>query len=155
MSTKGKRLIYVGSADGSAAKPLNVEGKAIAAIAPGTIVEEVAAGLQVNAAAATLFGQELLVADKDQLRTKSVDDAWTINENMVAIKARSGEYLNVFVAAGNNLTARGMPLSLDGSGMLQIATTPATVGVTSEQVLAYSDEIVNVAADALTRVRIA
>ena len=155
MSVIGKRTIYVGPADGSNHKPLNVEGLAVAATAPGTIVESVAAGLQINAAAATLFGQELMVADKDQMRSKSVDDSWTIAENMVAIKPRSGEFINVFVAAGNNLTARGVPLSLDGSGMLKIAVTPAVVGATSEQVLAYSDEIVNVAADALTRVRVA
>ena len=89
MSAIGKRTIYVGPAEGGA--PLNVEAKALAAIAPGTVVEEVATGLQANANAATVFGQELLVADKDQMRSKSVDDAWTINENMDAIKARSGD----------------------------------------------------------------
>lgn len=155
MSVLGKRVIYVGPADGANHKPLNVEGVALAAIAPGTVVEAVAGGLQANANAATVFGQELLVADKDQQRSRSVDDAWTINENMVAVKPRSGEFVNVLVAAGNNLTARGIPLSLNGSGLLKIAVTPATVGVTSEQVLAYSDEIVNVAADALVRVRVA
>lgn len=156
MSTKGKRVIWVGPADGANDKPLNAEGKAIAATLPGLIVEHIATGLQINAAAATVFGQELLVADKDQMRSKSVDDAWTINENMVAIQARSGELLNIIVADGNNLTARGMPLSLNGAGKLKIAITPATVGVTSEQVLCYSDEIVNVSgADALVRVRVA
>jgi hypothetical protein len=156
MATIGKRTIYVGPADGANAKPLNIEGKAIAAIAPGTVVEEVAGGLQANANAATVFGQELLVADKDQMRSKTVDDAWTINENMVAIKARSGDILNVLVADGNNITSRGVPLSLDGSGLLKIAVTPATVGATSEQVLCYSDEIINVSgADALVRVRVA
>jgi len=157
MSVIGKRLIYVGPADGSNHKPLNVEGKSItASVLPGTIVEAVATGLQLNASAATLFGQELLVADKDQMRTLSVDDAWTQNENMVAIKARSGEFLNVLVADGNNILATGTPLSLDGSGVLKIAVTPATVGATSEQVLCYSDEIINVSgADALVRIRVA
>lgn len=155
MSTKGKRLIYVGPADGSNHKPLNVEGVAIDAMLPGTIVENVAGGLQTNATAATVAGQEMLVADKDQMRSKSVDDAWTINENMVAIKARSGEFLNVIVAAGNDITSRGVPLSLDGSGKLKIAVNPATVGVTSEQNMAYSDEIINAVADTLVRVRIA
>ncbi len=157
MSVIGKRLIYVGPADGSNHKPLNVEGKSItASVLPGTIVEAVATGLQLNASAATLFGQELLVADKDQMRTLSVDDAWTQDENMVAIKARSGEFLNVLVADGNNILATGTPLSLDGSGVLKIAVTPATVGATSEQVLCYSDEIINVSgADALVRIRVA
>lgn len=157
MSVIGKRTIYAGPADGSDSKALQIEGVALtASCLPGTVVEQVATGLQTNAAAATLFGQELLVADKDSVRQKSVDTAWVQNENMVAIKARSGDFLNVLVADGNNITAKGTPLSLNGSGLLQIATTPATVGVTSEQVLAYADEIVNVSgADALVRVRVA
>lgn len=157
MSTIGKRVIYAGPADNDSRKPLTVEGVCLtASLLPGTVVEEVATGLQANANAATVFGQELLVADKDQLRSRSVDDAWTQNENMTAIKARSGEFLNVLVEDGNNLTARGIPLSNNGAGLLQIATIPATVGATSEQVLAYSDEIINVSgADALVRVRVA
>lgn len=154
MSVIGKRVIWVGPVDGSADKPLNVEGVALDAVAPGTIVEEVATGLQKNENAATVFGQELLVADKDQMRSKSVDDAWTINENMVAIKARSGEYLNVLVETGQALV-RGTPLALNGAGLLQIAVTPATVGATSEQVLAYSDETVTTTATQLVRVRVA
>lgn len=151
MSTIGKRTIYVGPADDANHKPLNVEGEALAAILPGTVVEQVATGLQANANAATVFGQELLVADKDQMLTKSVDDAWTINENMVAIKLRSGEFANVLVADGNNITSRGTPLSLNGSGLLKIALTDGT-----EQVLCYSDEIINVSgANALVRVRVA
>jgi hypothetical protein len=157
MSTIGKRVIYAGPADGAESKPLHVEGVSLtASVLPGTIVEQVATGLQTNANAATVFGQELLVADKDKMRSRSVDTAWTQNENIVAIKARSGEFLNVLVADGNNITAKGTPLSLDGSGMLKIAVTPATVGATSEQVLCYADEIINVSgADALVRVRVA
>ena len=74
----------------------------------------------------------------------------------MAIKLRSGEFANVLVADGNNILASGVPLSLNGAGLLKIAVTPATVGVTSEQVLCYSDEIINVSgADALVRVRVA
>jgi hypothetical protein len=157
---KGKQTIYVGPAGDSNCKPLNVEGKSLTAdVLPGTIVEEVATGLQKNASAATLFGQELLVADKDQQRSKAVSDAWAQNENMVAIKARSGEFLNVLVAATQNITARGVPLSLNGAGLLKIAVTPAVVGATSEQVLCYSDEIIDTtggpAGGTLVRVRVA
>lgn len=156
MSVIGKRTIFVGPADDANHKPLNVEGVAIAATLPGLIVEQIATGLQINANAATVFGQELLVADKDQQRTKSVDDAWTIAENMVAIKARSGEFLNIIVVDGEDITSRGTPLSLNGAGKLKIAVTPAVVGATSEQVLAYSDEIIDTTgADALVRVRVA
>lgn len=157
MSIIAKRTIYVGPADSANSKPLNVEGVSLtASLLPGTIVESVATGLQANASAATLFGQELLVADKDQMRSLTVDDVWAQNENMVAIKARSGDILNVLVATSNDITARGVPLSLNGAGLLKIAVTPATVGVTSEQVLCYSDEIINVnAGTALVRVRVA
>lgn len=157
MASIGKRVIYAGPADGPADKPLHIEGVSLTAgLLPGELVEEVATGLQRNANAATLFGQEILFADKDTLRSKSVDDAWTQNENMVAIKARSGEILNVRVAAGQNITARGVPLSSNGDGTLKIAVIPAVVGVTSEQPVAYSDEIINTGgAAALVRVRIA
>lgn len=154
MSTKGKRLIWVGPADGANDKPLHVEGKAVAATLPGLIMERVAAGLQINAAAATVFGQELIIADKDQMRSKSVDTAWTINENMVAIHLRSGEFANALVITGQALV-RGTPLSLDGAGHLKIAVTPATVGATSEQVLCYADETVTTTATQLVRVRAA
>lgn len=156
MSTIAKRSIYVGPADGADSKPLKIEGVNLtASLLPGTVVEQVATGLQANASAATLFGQELLVADKDVVKAKSVDDAWTQNENMVAIKARSGDILNVLGASGNNIAAKGTPLSLNGSGLLQIATVPAAVDATSEQVVAYADEIINLAADGLVRVRVA
>ena len=151
----GKRVIFVGPADNANHKPLCVEGKAITAITPGTVVESVATGLQINAAAATLFGQELLVADKDQMRSKSVDDDWTINENMVALKLRSGEFVNVLVATSQTIDVRGKPMSLNGAGLLKIAVTPATVGVTSEQVLFYSDEIITTTATTLVRMRVA
>ena len=160
MSVIGKRLIYIGPADGANHKPLNVEGVSLtASVLPGSVLEEVATGLQLNATAATVFGQELLVADKDQQRSKSTDDAWLISENIVAIKARSGEFLNVLVAATQDITSRGVPLSLNGAGLLKIAVTPATVGVTREQVLAYSDEIIDTtggpAGGTLVRVRVA
>lgn len=150
MSTLGKRVIYVGPADGSNHKPLNVEGIALDAVVPGTLVALSSTGLSTSAAAAIAFSQQMMVADKDQMKSKSVDDAWTINESMVAIAPRSGEFLNVMVAAGNNITSRGIPLSRNGAGLLKIALTDGT-----EQILCYSDEIINVTAGALVCVRIA
>lgn len=150
MSSKGKRLIWVGPADGSNQKPLNVEGVATeAGILPGSIVQQVVGGLEVNDTAATVFAQALLVADKDQQRSKSVDDAWTINENMVAVQPRSGEFFNGLVADGNNITSRGVALTRDGAGLFAIAATDGT-----EDIVAYADEIVNVSgADALVRMK--
>ncbi len=150
MSDKGKRVIYVGPADDANHKPLNIEGVALSASLPGTVMAITAAGLTLNANAATVFGDQLIVADKDQQRTRSVDDVWTLNENMVAIAPRSGEFINILVAAGNDITRRGVALSRNGAGLLQIAATDG-----SEEIVAYSDETINVTADALVCCRIA
>lgn len=154
MSVIGKRTIFVGPADDANHKPLHTEGIAVAATAPGTVMQEVAAGLQANALAAIIFGEQLIVADKDQMRTRSVDEAWTIDENMVAILPRSGEFLNVLVVTGQALI-KGSPLSRNGAGLLKLAVTPATVGATSEEIACYSDETVTTTATQLVRVRVA
>lgn len=152
MSDIGKRVIWVGPADGSNAKPLNIEGKAVAAVAPGTVLKRVAGGLDANNIAAIIFGEQLIIADKDQQRSKSVDDAWTITENMVAIVPRSGEFINVLVVTGQTLI-KGDPLSRNGAGLLKLAVTPATVGATSEEIAAYADEAIITTATTLVRVR--
>lgn len=147
----GKNTIYVGGAGEHNSKPLKVEGIALgAAILPGQMLEYNATGLDVNGVAATVFGRTPLFADKDELRTKLVTEAWTQNETMQAIQFRSGEFGNVLVASGNNITARGVALSSNGAGLLKIAVTDGT-----EEIIAYSDEIVNVTADALVRVKFA
>lgn len=157
MSVKGKRVIWVGPADGANAKPSNIEGVATEAVPPGSVVIQAAAsaGLELSDIAATLFGTPFLVADKNSMQQKTVDDNWLINENMVAIQPRSGEYLNVLVITGQALVV-GTPLSRSGTdGALKIAVNPATVGVTSEENLCYADEIVTTAATQLVRVRVA
>jgi hypothetical protein len=155
-TVKGKRTIYVGPADhGHAGKPLNVEGKALGVVRPGSLLAEAATGLDESAQAAIIFGASRLWADKDQQRTKTVEDDWVINENMVALQARSGEFLNVLVATGQAITKRRTPLSSNGDGTLKIAVTPATVGATSEEILAYSDEIVTTTGVELVAVIIA
>ena len=153
---KGKRTIYVGPDDhGYNGKPLNVEGKALGSVRPGSLCSEAATGIDENAVAATIFGASRLWADKDQQRTKDVEQPWIINENMVAIRARSGEFLNVLVATGQAITKSGTPLSSNADGTLKIAVTPAVVGATSEEILAYSDEIVTTTGVELVRVVIA
>lgn len=152
MSTVGKRVIYVGPADDANHKPLNVEGVALTAVLPGTVMKRTASGLDASDIAATVFGNQLLVADKDQQRTRSVDDAWTLNENMVAIAPRSGEFLNVLVASGENITIPGTALSSNGDGTLKVALTDGT-----EDILCYADELTGgaLAANTLICVRIA
>lgn len=156
MAIKGKRNIYVGPADhGHAGKPFNVEGKALGVVRPGSLCAEAATGIDENAVAATIFGAQRLIADKDQQRTKTVDDDWISGENMVAMQARSGEFFNVLVADGQNITKSGTPLSSNADGTLKIAVTPAVVGATSEEILFYSDEIINTSGVTLVRVKAA
>lgn len=151
MSVIGKRLIWVGPADGANQKPLHVEGVATeASILPGSVLDFAAsaAGLELMDDLATVFGKPLMVADKDQMRSLSVDDAWTINENMVGIRPRSGEFLNVLVVTGQALQ-QGTPLTRSSAtpGALVIAATDGTV-----EVLAYADEVVTTTATQLVRV---
>lgn len=153
MSDVGKRVIYVGPADGSNHKPLHVEGIATEAnMYPGAVLDYAAssAGLELMDDAATVFGKPLLVADKDSMRQKSVDTAWTINENMVAIQPRSGEMLNVRVITGQALV-RGKALTRSAAtpGALVIAATDGT-----EEILCYADEVVTTTATQLVRVKV-
>lgn len=149
MSTKGKRVIYAGPIGHGDNKPLTVEGVALSAIAPGTVIEDNATGLDVNAIAATVFGQQLMVADKDSNRQKTVDDNWVINENMIGILPRSGEFINILVATGQTL-AVGSALSRNGAGLLKLALTGGT-----EEIVAYSDEAITTSGTTLVRVRVA
>lgn len=144
---KGKQTIYVGPAGNSNAKPLSLEGVALAAIQPGTILQQVPTGLQANAAAATVFGQLPLVADKNELQSLTVADNWTLNQNMVALQPRSGEFFNVLVATGQALQ-KGTALARNGAGLLIIAATNGT-----QEIVAYSDEVVTTTATQLVRVR--
>ena len=152
MSDVGKRVIYVGPAGNQNAKPLNVEGLASeASIAPGSVLDYAAAsaGLELMDDAATVFGKPLLVADKDQMRSKSVDDAWTIAENMVGFQPRSGEFFNVLVITAQALKV-GTPLtrSVATPGALIIAATDGT-----EEILCLSDELVTTTGTQLVRIK--
>lgn len=152
MSVKGKRTIYVGPADGSNHKPLHEEAVCTEAAAPGAVLDYAAAsaGFELMDDAATVFGKPLLVADKDQQRTKSVDDAWTVDENMVAIRPRSGEFLNVLVITGQAL--------VKGTALTRSAVTPGTLVIAAtdgtEEILCHADEAVTTAATQLVRVRV-
>jgi len=153
MSTKGYRTIFVGPADNSDSKPLYIEGVATEAVTPGSVVDYAAAsaGLELMDDAATVFGKPLMVADKDTARSKSVDDDWTINENMVAIKPRSGDILNVLCVTAQALV-RGTALTRSAvtPGALVIAATNGT-----EEILCYADEVTTTTATQLVRVKVA
>lgn len=143
---KGKQVIYAGPVGDNNCRALTVEGVALgAAILPGTIVSQSATGLDTNTTAATVFGKQILVADKNQMMTRPVSEAWTQSANMVSIAPRSGEYLNMLVAATQDITSAGTALAKNGSGLLAIAATDGT-----EEIVCYADEVVDTTGGAAT-----
>lgn len=147
MSIKGKRKIVASTTLNCV--PETVEAKAVTAtILPGMVLSLASTGFSESGVAATVFGQKLMVANENEMMQKTVDDLWPINENMVAVEPRPGEAFNVLVAAGNNITARRVALSRSGTaGHLKIALTNGT-----EEIVAYSDEIINAVAASLVRI---
>lgn len=144
MADKGKRLIF----SGGMTLPATESNAATATILPGMSVIHTATTLTDNTNASTVFGYPHLFADYDMLHGKTVDDLWVLGDNLIARELPQGKTANLLVAAGNNITARGVALTSDGAGMLKIATTADL-----DYVLCYSDEIINAVADSLVRVK--
>ena len=155
MSVISKRTIFVGPVDGANHKPLMVEGPKVGAnaITPGMLAAHTGAALTRRATAATVFGTLPLVADRNALLQKTVDEDYETNGEVVyTIQPRSGEFLNVRVVTGSVLI-KGTPLAANAAGQLAVAATDGT-----EDVIAYSDENVTTATAApgeLVRVRFA
>lgn len=138
-----KHTIYLGPADSANCHALRVEGLAVDAVLPGTLVKQTAAGLATSDKAATVFDSQVLIAEEYGAHVgQDVGTAYPIGGVCLSVDLRSGEFANVRVATGNNLTAKGIALSSNGDGQFKIAATDGT-----EQVLLYSDEIVNVTAN--------
>ena len=131
-----KQKIYLGQADGSAT-PTLVEGLAVDAIVPGSLVERGASGLSTSNNAATVFNSECLVAQEiGSGRGAEITTAWTIGDTAQAVKVKSGEFVNVRVATGQTIVV-GTALSSNGDGTLKLAITDGT-----EQILFYAEEAV-------------
>ena len=140
-----KRKIWLGPLDNGVNGPLlGSPGLVVDAFTAGELLVRTATGYATASAAATVFGAELLIAPEiSESEGGLITTAYTVGDTVEPIVVRSGEFVNVAVAAGQNITSKGTPLSSNGDGTLKIAVTPATVGATSEQVLAHSDEIIN------------
>ncbi len=144
-----KRKIWVGPADSGTTNPLSIEGVAGTVISPGFLVEQTTAGLSASNNAATVFNSQAIVALEYGNHTgQTVEVDYAVGDYVLAAQARSGEFFNVMVNTGNNITARGTALSSNGDGTLKIAVTDGT-----EQILFYADEVINVTADALVLCR--
>lgn len=138
-----KHKIYLGPADSASYHALRVEGLADDAILPGSLVKRTATGLATSDKAATAFDSEVIVAEEYGAHVDhGVDDTYTVGDTALAVDVRSGEFVNVRVATGNNILSKGTGLSSNGDGQFKIAATDGT-----EQILLYADEVVNVTAD--------
>ena len=143
-------VIYAGNARNSDYRPVTTEGVCLDAMLPGTQVVQTAAGIATDTDTAAATNKELLISNKNEMQTRSVNEPWAVGENMVVLRPLSGDFINVRVLAGNNITSLGVALVQTGVGQFRLATA------TDEAGQVFSDEIVNVTADnTLVRVRVA
>lgn len=150
-SVRGKRVIFVGPADGKQHKPLTAEGIATeAAILPGTIIDRApgGAGFRRQASTPMVFGVEQLVADKNHFKAKEIDEAWDINETMSVIRVKSGGFVNALVLT-DQVLVEGTALQRTNTGFLRIMVTDG-----SAELFGYSAENVTTTALQLVCVRI-
>lgn len=148
-------VIWAGPADGPNSQPLKEELVATeAGILPGSVLDYAAAnaGFELMDDAATVKGKPLMVADKKDFGTALITTAWTIAENMVGIKPRSGDMIYVLVITGQALALGTAMTRSTTPGALVIATIASPQ---LHEILCYSDEIVTTAATQLVRMRVA
>jgi hypothetical protein len=145
-----KRKIYLGPIDSGLNGPLLVEGLAVDAFTPGTLLKQTAAGLATSNLTDASTAQECLVAcEIPESEGGDITTAYTVGDTAEAVAVRSGEFVNAIVAASQNITSKGTALASNGAGALKIAAVDGT-----DVVLFFSDEIVNTGgAAALVTVR--
>lgn len=143
MAAKGKRLIFSGGMTLPATEAIAADGT----IKPGMSVVHTATTLARSTLASTVFGYPHLFADVDMLHAKTVDDLWPTGETLIARELTQGMTANLIVTAVNS-TARGIALTSNGDGTLKVADVADL-----DYILAYTDEILNIAGVGLMRVK--
>lgn len=130
--------------------PHLVEGIVVDAFTPGQLIERtVSSGitqLETTNNSATTFGNEFLVAKEvpSTLDSTLITEPWTVGDVGETIAPRSGQLVWLSMANTQNILRKGVAIGSNGDGNFKIAVIPATVGATSEQVYAYSEQILNV-----------
>jgi hypothetical protein len=139
-----KRKIYLGPINSGLNGALMVEGLAVDAFTPGELLVQTSSGLATSTLAATVFTSECLLAKEiPESEEGIITTPYTVGDTATAIAVRSGEFANAVVAASQNITSKGVGLVSNGAGKLVIGAVDGT-----EQILFYSDEIVNTGAAA-------
>ena len=121
------------------AEPILTEALTVAAFLPGTLLEQPAAGFSATNNASTTFGNAFIVA-KEQATTLGggINTLTVVGDTTEAILPKTGEYVYLRMAVAN-LTAKSVALASNGNGQFKIAALGGT-----EQVFAYTEEIINV-----------
>lgn len=126
-----KKIVLVEQVPGSG----HDEVVAGAAVTPGMLVEQQTDGkYDVHSGAGT--PSELIFAKENTLEGKTIDDAYADEDWMPIHRAKEGDIIYAFIAAGVDITAKGIPLQSAGDGTLLAATT-------ADNVVAYSHEAVD------------
>ena len=132
-----KNVIWAGPADGANRSPMTVEGVATTELIPGSLVGRAASKLAYSTADGTKPIQVLVVREVGEHYGKTITDPWTANENSISVMPRSGEFVNVRLAASQTVvTGDGLTSNGDGSwkkagasdAALLYATESATTG---------------------------
>lgn len=111
-----KRVIWAGPVDHSQQSPMTVEMPATTAIIPGSLVTIAANKLANSTADGTAKVRVLVAREIGEHYGKTITDPWTVDENMVAVAPRSGELVNVRLAASQTVvTGDGLTSNGDGS----------------------------------------
>lgn len=120
-----------------------------AAIKPGMLVVRSAGEFIKHDVAGQ--GGDFFIAKENSLAQEGVTVAYTDGATVFAYQPEPQKLFNMSIAATQNITAVGTPLTSDGAGNLRIALTTG-----AEEVLFYADEVVNVTtAGTLVRCRVA
>lgn len=118
------------------------EGKAVAAITPGHLIEEVAAGVQVHSTAAA--NAMPMFALEREMTGDGIDVAYAANDTVLFVVAQPGAMINALVAAGAPAIAVGDALESAGDGTLRKAVTDAATDDTQrDAIVAYAREAVD------------
>lgn len=142
MAVNGKRNIF-----NDEKNITSYNATATAAIRPGALVVQSTVSsndaVTESALADNVTNQRSMLADYNFLQALTVDDSWAENSVCVFREVPKNCRANALVAASQNITTRGTPLSSNADGTLKIAAADGT-----DVVLFYSDEIINTGAAA-------
>lgn len=146
MAAKGKHVIFLGPNEKTSPQILEANAEN-AGLLPGMLVSLNASGNFIPHATADVRTTPIVVQE-NYLEQRTTDDAYTDGDTVYGIQVRDGEYVNILVNAGNNITAMNTPLTSNGDGTFKLGNANLS------DAIFLSAEIINVTgSDALVRAK--